>query len=99
MGFLSSLFGGDKSPPSKEPKVLAEAEYEGFCIQAIEMRVGSEYQLCGQISQEIDGETRVHHLIRADRLSNEQAAAEAAISKAKQVIDEQGQAIFPQAVS
>lgn len=94
MGFLSSLFGGDKSTASKEPKVLAEAEYAGFHIQALEMRVGSEYQLCGQISYEIDGETHVHHLIRADRLSTEQAAADAAIAKAKQVIDEQGQSIF-----
>jgi phosphoribosylformylglycinamidine synthase len=43
---------------------------------------------------EIDGERREHRLVRADLLSSQDEAARYAIAKARQVIDESGDAIY-----
>lgn len=95
MSFLKKLFGGgDAGGDSGGGKVLGTQEHNGFVIRAIEMRAGSEYQLCGEIEMEIDGEAKVHKFIRADRLSSADMAKEAALAKGVQIIDEQGKHLF-----
>lgn len=97
MSFFKKLFGGssanDAGKPSA-PKMLGEETYNGFTIRAMEMKAGSEYQLCGEIEKEIDGEARVKHFIRADKISSEEQVASVAIAKGKQIVDEQGDGIF-----
>lgn len=94
MSFLKRLFGGGDGDSAGGPKVLGEDEYQGFAIRAVEMRAGSEYQLCGEIEKEIGGEVKVHRFIRADRLSSPDQAASTALSKGRQIIDEQGEGLF-----
>ena len=94
MSFLKKLFGGGNGGEPGAPRVLDTQEYKDFKIRAIEMKAGSEFQLCGEIEKEIDGETKVHQFIRADRLSSADQAAETALSKARQIIDEQGDRLF-----
>lgn len=94
MSFLKKLFGGGDGGSSGGPKVLDTQEHKGFTIRAIEMRAGSEYQLCGEVEKEIEGEKKVHQFIRADRLPSPDAAASAALSKGVQIIDEQGDRLF-----
>lgn len=93
MSFLKKLFGvgGDTGGPSAP---AGEAEYEGFHIAATPQKEGGQFRLHGTISKEIGGETKTHTLIRADLFPSADAASEAMIRKAKQVIDEQGDGIF-----
>lgn len=97
MSFWKKLFGGggdnDGGKPSA-PKVLGEETYLGFTIRAMEMKAGSEYQLCGEIEKEVDGELQLKKYIRADKISSEEQVASVAIAKGKQIIDEQGDDIF-----
>jgi len=95
MSFLKKLFGGSADADnSNEPKVLDQEDYKGFVVKALEMRAGSEFQLCGTIEKEIDGEMKVHQFIRADRLSSAEMAASAALGKGRQIVDEQGTSVF-----
>jgi len=94
MSFFKKLFGNGSGGSAGAPKVLDSEEYNGFTIKAIEMRAGGEYQLCGAVEKEIDGEMKVHDFIRADRLASAQLAASAALGKGRQIIDEQGERIF-----
>lgn len=94
MSFFKKLFGGGNSGSDASPKTLDELEHNGFLIKAIEMRVGGEFQLCGEISKEINGELKTHKFIRADRLSSADQAASVTLTKGQQIVGEQGDAVF-----
>lgn len=93
MSFLKKLFGGGDDSGGAQ-KVLGQEEYNGFVIKALDMRAGSEYQLCGSIEKEIDGALKVHNFIRADRIASADQVAQTALSKGRQIIDEQGERVF-----
>ncbi len=90
MSFLKRLFGGGGPDKGKPANPAFEAEYEGFAIVATPQNDGGQFRLCAVVSKEIDGETKSHKLIRADLFPSAGDAAEAALRKARQVIDEQG---------
>ncbi|WP_116654937.1 HlyU family transcriptional regulator [Pelagibacterium sediminicola] len=94
MSFLKSLFGlgSDKAPAT--PSVDAQEEHEGFVIKATLMKAGGEFQIAGTIEKEIDGETKTYSFIRADKFSNKDDAAAATLGKGRQIIREQGAALF-----
>ncbi len=91
MSLFSKLFGGGKSKP--EPEAEAEV-YEGFRIIPAPQSESDGYRLGARIEKEIDGEVKVHHLLRADVIRSLEEAHAFSIRKAKQVIDEQGERIF-----
>jgi hypothetical protein len=93
MSFLSKLFGGGTSSGGA-PKPTAEEEYKGFTIRATPTAVGSEHQLAGTIEKEVAGELKTYRFVRADRLGSRDEAAQRAIDKGKQLIDEQGEKLF-----
>ncbi|MGQ7792965.1 HlyU family transcriptional regulator [Faunimonas sp. B44] len=93
MSFLKRLFGG--APPAPpEPRVAAEETYKGFHIAAAPIPENGQFRLAATISKEVGGETKAHHLIRADVLMTEEEAADFAIRKAKKMIDELGERLF-----
>mgnify|MGYP003645469566 FL=1 len=95
MSFWNKLFGGGSS--NAEPagdKVLGEEGHKGFLIKAIEMKAGSELQLAGTIEKEIDGELKTYRFVRADRMTSRDDLTAMALSKGKQIVDEQGEKIF-----
>jgi hypothetical protein len=95
MSFWKNLFGGGSS--SAEPagdKALGEESYKGFLIKAIEMKAGSELQLAGTIEKEIGGELKSYRFVRADRMTSRDDLIAMALSKGRQIIDEQGEQIF-----
>ncbi|WP_224703190.1 HlyU family transcriptional regulator [Devosia aquimaris] len=95
MSFWKTLFGGGAA--SAEPagdKVLGEESYKGFVIKAIEMKAGSELQLAGTIEKEIGGEHKTYRFVRADRMTSRDDLVALALSKGRQIIDEQGERIF-----
>ena len=95
MSFLKNLFGlGGKSAEEAAPATISEVEHKGFKIRATPFKEAGQYQTCGVISKEIGGVQKEHKFIRADRFPAIETAAEIAISKGKQIVDEQGERIF-----
>ncbi len=90
MSLLSKLFGGGGgAAQGPDPEV-----YEGFTIFPDPANEGSRHRVGARIEKEVGGEIKTHILIRADTLETRDAAIEASIMKAKQVIDQQGERIF-----
>ena len=95
MSFWKNLFGGGSSSAEPEgDKVLGEESHKGFLIKAIEMKAGSELQLAGTIEKEVSGELKICRFVRADRMTSRDDLIVLAIAKGRQIIDEQGEAIF-----
>lgn len=95
MSFWKNLFGGGSSSSAPEgDKVLGEEGYKGFLIKAIEMKAGSELQLAGTIEKDVGGELKTYRFIRADRMSSRDDLVVLALSKGKQIVDEQGDSVF-----
>lgn len=94
MSFLKRLFGGGEKAAGGEPAVLGEESYKGYVIKAIHMAAGAEMQLAGRIEKDFGGETRSYSFVRADRISNREDLVALAFAKGRQIIDEQGDAIF-----
>ncbi len=93
MSFWKTLFGGGGS---SEPAAAPGEEYKGFTIRPTPMAVGSEYQLAGVIEKTISGELKTYKFVRADRMSSRDDAVSLALAKGRQIIDEQGDAVFSQ---
>ncbi|MBE7732339.1 HlyU family transcriptional regulator [Devosia faecipullorum] len=94
MSFFKKLFGGSDSAVPAGDKVLGEEGYKGFVIKAIEMKAGSELQLAGVIEKDVGGEVKTYRFIRADRMSSLDDLIPLALSKGRQIVDEQGESIF-----
>jgi hypothetical protein len=85
------LTGGDAGAPD-EP--TAAVEYKGYRIRAAPYRSDGQYQTAGIIEKAFAEGVKEHRFVRADTHPSREAAVEFAISKAKQIIDLQGDRIF-----
>lgn len=96
MSFLKRLFGGGSAESGGEAagKPVKQVEHKGFTVIATPFKAEGQFQTCGVISKVIDGETKEHRFIRADRFAGLDDAADIAIRKGVQLIDEQGDRIF-----
>lgn len=90
MLLLKRLFGGG-SGAAKTPEPI---EYNGFRIFPDPVQEAQGYRLAARIEKEIDGEIKAHDLVRADVISDPVQAADAAVQKSKQVIDQMGERVF-----
>lgn len=88
-GFLKRLFGGGGAAA---PAAAAPAEtYKGVEISVSPKREGDgQWRVAGTLSR--DGKTRP--FLRADLLASREAAAEASLSKAKLIIDQNGESLW-----
>lgn len=91
MSFWKKLFSSSSSEPGKP---AATAEHKGFAIAAQPYKEQGQWQLAGVISKEVGGVLKEHRFVRADRFASQDEAAELAIVKGRQIIDEQGERIF-----
>ena len=89
--FLKGLLGGKPGGG----KQLEAVVYNGYAIVPAPQNTGSGWSTEGIIRKEIDGVTREHKFIRADSSTSEDAAVSLIISKARMLIDQQGDGIFP----
>ena len=89
MSILKKLFGG--GPPPEPPK---PETYKDFAITPNPAKEGARYRVGALIEKTVDGEPKSHQLIRADTLDDLDSANTTSISKAKQMIDEQGVRLF-----
>ena len=91
MSFLKKLFGGGGG--SSEPTVPAET-HNGYTIHPTPIKDGSVWRIGARIEKEIDGEIKSHRMVRADTLQGFDEAVTASVSKARMLVDQQGDAIF-----
>jgi hypothetical protein len=91
MSILSRLLGKHAKP---EARAEVSETYKEFRIIAVPQPDEGGYRVGARIEKEIGGEVKVHRLVRADTVRGLDEAEAFSIRKAKQVIDEQGEAIF-----
>ena len=96
MSFLKKLFGGGggAATGSGEAKPIKTLEYQGYTITAMPYAEGGQYQTCGVVARLIEGETKQHRFIRADRFADIESAADHSITKGKQIVDQMGDGMF-----
>jgi hypothetical protein len=87
------LFAGGRAA---EPVPAAAEEYRGFRIRPTPFRAEGQYQTAGIIERTVDGIAKEHRFIRAERHSSAEEAAAFALTKGRQIIDEQGERVFEQ---
>jgi hypothetical protein len=78
---------------SEGPEIPA-VEYKGYRIRPAPYRSNDHYQTAGTIEKEGPEGVREHRFIRADTYHSRDDAIAFTISKAKQIIDQQGDRIF-----
>jgi hypothetical protein len=89
------IAGGASSEPPEAP---GEAfEYKGYRIRATPFAAEGQFQTAGVIEKDFDTGPKEHRFIRAERHPSKDDAAAFAITKGKQIIDEQGDRLFPKA--
>jgi hypothetical protein len=93
MAFWKKLFGGSGGEGGQSSSVKT-LEHKGFLITAQPYKEGGQWQLAGTISKDVGGVMKEHRFVRADRFGDANEAAEIALSKGRQIIDEQGERIF-----
>lgn len=93
--FLGRLFGGGggaDAAPERGPAL----DYKGFTIAAEFRRQGSQWLTAGVISKGVGAETQEHHFIRAETHASRDDAADFALVKGRQIVDELGDRVFRQ---
>lgn len=91
LGSLKSLFSGG----GEGGEAAADAvDYNGYLIQPAPERRDGGWNTAGIITRTIDGEAKEHRFIRVDTHSSRDEAISFSVTKAQQIIDEQGDNIF-----
>ena len=73
---------------------LDAVEYNGFRIRPEPYQAAGGFQTAGVIEKDFPDGTKEHRFIRAETHAGREDAANFAVSKGKQIIDEQGDRIF-----
>jgi len=88
------LVGGSAGP---DASAAPPVEYKGYRIRPAPYRTEGLYQTAGTIEKDTPAGVKQHRFIRADTHPSREDATQFAISKAKQIIDLQGDRIFERA--
>ena len=68
-------------------------DYDGYRIRPMPYKARG-HPTCGIIEKELSGERKQHRFVRAETHPSREGAVAFSISKAKQLIDEQGDRLF-----
>jgi hypothetical protein len=93
MSFFKKLFGLG-STREVESQLAASSEHNGFMIRATPYQDSGQWQMCGVIEKEIEGEMKAHRFVRADRFGSKDEAAEFTLAKARLIVDQMGDKVF-----
>jgi hypothetical protein len=91
----SRLTAAGAAPEAGAPAAAA-IEYKGYRIQPTPYKTNGLYQTSGIIEKDVPEGKKTHRFVRADTHHSKEDAIAFAISKAKQIIDLQGDRIFAQ---
>lgn len=90
---LFSMFSGNDKPAASAREVEPVA-YNDCLIYPAPMPEGGQFRLAGRIEKEINGETLVRNIVRADMFSSMEDAVTFTVKKAEQIIDQNGPSLF-----
>ena len=98
MGFklgdiLSRLLGSGGGEGSGEARAEA-VEYKGYTIRPACRRDGGQWLTVGVIAKQVGDELKEEQFIRADKYASKEDAEACALTKGRQIIDEQGDRLF-----
>lgn len=93
-GLIRKIFGGGGGDAAGGGAPGAAVEYNGFTITPDPIRGGNGWNTAGRITKTIDGVEKEHRFIRADHFGSRDDAIAHSLTKAQQIIDEQGERIF-----
>ena len=86
------IAGGGGGPRGEAP--FDPVEYNGFRIRPEPFVEGGQYQTAGVIEKDAEGGVKEHRFVRAEKHASREEAAQFSVTKAKQIINEQGDRIF-----
>lgn len=92
--FLRRLFSRG-SAASETRRADARVEYHGYIIAPAPEKEPGGWRLAGTISKGAEGDQKVYQLVRADTSPDRDGIVAMTIAKAKRLIDEQGDRLFP----
>ena len=84
----SGLFGPAKAQP------VEPVEYKGYRIYPAPYLNNATYQTAGTIEKDTPEGVKTHKFVRADTYDNHDDAVAFSLTKAKQLIDQQGDGMF-----
>jgi hypothetical protein len=91
-GLWGRLAGGGAVAPAKAQ--FDAVDYNGYRIRPAPYQAAGGYQTAGVIEKDFADGMKEHSFVRAETHPRVEEAANFAIAKAKQIIDEQGDRIF-----
>lgn len=95
VGFLKKLFGGGSSANVDTASLKPNEVYKGVEIRANPMKAdGGQWRIAGTLTKHINGETAVRQFVRADLVQNRDEAITSSVSKAKLIIDQNGESVW-----
>ena len=94
MSWLKKLFGFGGAAEEDTPAGGPTLEYKGFLIQSTPFKAEGQWQLCGVVSQTVDGAGKEHRFIRADKFTDIEQAHDMALQKGRLIIDQQAGSLF-----
>jgi len=92
-GKLKAALGLGSERAAAEPELPA-VEYNGYRIRPAPYRANNQFQTCGVIEKDFPEGAKQHRFVRAETHPSRDDAAAFAITKAKQIIDQQGDRMF-----
>jgi len=92
--FFKSILTGRRSVSRSAEEFSEPVQYKEFTIQAAPLNTDRRFRTAGYISGEVNGEVKRIQFIRADQNTDLQLAVDHSISKARQIIDEQGKSLL-----
>jgi hypothetical protein len=93
MGLFGRLFGSKGGGGSADQPGDA-VDYNGFRIRPAPFKAEGQFQTAGVIEKDFPDRMKEHKFIRAEKHGSKDEAISFAITKGKQIIDEQGDRIF-----
>jgi hypothetical protein len=81
---------GGEAAPAEQPAT----EYKGYRIRPAPYRANSQYQTAGVIEKDFPDGVKQHRYVRAETHPSLDDAVEFALSKGRQIIDQEGDRIF-----
>lgn len=95
MSFWKKLFGGSGDGGGDSGGAPASStEHKGYTIEARPYRESGQFQVAGVITKGEGEARREHKFIRADRFPTVEEAADFALMKGRQIVDQQGDRVF-----
>ena len=88
---LARLAGGGSGAPDE---TMPAVEYKGYRIRPAPYLNGGQYQTAGVIQKDTADGVKEHRFVRAETHPSKDDAAAFAVTKGKQIIDQQGDRAF-----